>query len=462
MRYQALSIPDWFRENVIYQINPRTFSEEGTLNAITKELPFINELGLKTVYLCPVFEADDSLNQSHWSDRQKKSQTGNPKNPYRIRNYFNIDEEYGTREDLIRLIDTAHELGMKVLLDLVYMHMGPEADIIKRHPEFAKLDENGQIVCNEYKFILLDFNSQGLREYLWANMVYLLSEFDADGFRLDVGDAVPADFWAEGRRRIQAIKADAVLLNEGSDMQRLSYCYDANYGIEWEHGLHQVIQGTKTLDELRKEYDEVASRIPEGGLVLRALETHDTVTDWPRAEALLGNAGMEMIQVMNCVMDGIPMVYCGNELADTAKVNMFANRFYKGEFEVTDRSRKHTEESLRRQMIFKTLSQLRQDCETIIKGSTNWVENSKPEDVLSFAREYEGKRIVFVGNFRDYEIDTTIETGANENDVLMKNNCTLTDNGLHMGRHGYILLEYMSTSFGIGCGIQLESSQTLS
>ena len=88
MKYQALSIPDWFRKNVIYQINPRTFSKEGTLNSITNELPFLNSLGLKTIYLCPVFEEDDSLEQSHWSKRQKKSQTGNPKNQYRISNYF--------------------------------------------------------------------------------------------------------------------------------------------------------------------------------------------------------------------------------------------------------------------------------------------------------------------------------------------------------------------------------------
>lgn len=441
MKYQALSIPDWFRKNVIYQINPRTFSKEGTLNSITNELPFLNSLGLKTIYLCPVFEEDDSLEQSHWSKRQKKSQTGNPKNQYRISNYFNIDEEYGTKDDLICLINSAHALGMKVLLDLVYMHVGPEATIIKKHPEFAKLDEEGRTVYNEYGFILLDFNSIGLREYLWANMVYLISEFDADGFRLDVGDAVPADFWAEGRRRIRTIKEDAVLLNEGSDMQRLSYCYDANYGIEWEHGMYQVIQGEKTLEELRKEYDEVAARVPGEGIVLRALETHDTVTDWTRGETILGNYGMEMILVMNYTMDGIPMVYCGNELADTAKVNMFANRFHMGDYEVTDRSRKSVPESIRRQQILKRLNHLRQNSEIFIKGNTQWVENSKQKDVLSFERVYNGKKIVFVGNFRSYEVTVSIGMDISEKNIIMQNNCNLSEDGICMGEYGYLLVE---------------------
>ena len=163
MKYVSVKVPNWFRENAVYQINPRTFSKEGTINSITKELPSLKELGFDVIYLCPIFAADDSEDQNFWSKRQKKSQTGNPKNQYRIRNYFNIDEEYGTKEDLICLIDLAHELGMKVLLDLVYMHMGPEADIIKKHPEFAKLDKEGRLVYNEYGFILLDFNSIGLR-----------------------------------------------------------------------------------------------------------------------------------------------------------------------------------------------------------------------------------------------------------------------------------------------------------
>lgn len=440
MKYVSVKVPNWFRENAVYQINPRTFSKEGTINSITKELPSLKELGFDVIYLCPIFAADDSEDQNFWSKRQKKSQTGNPKNQYRIRNYFNIDEEYGTKEDLICLIDLAHELGMKVLLDLVYMHMGPEADIIKKHPEFAKLDKEGRLVYNEYGFILLDFNSIGLREYLWANMVYLISEFDADGFRLDVGDAVPADFWAEGRRRIQTIKEDAVLLNEGGDMQRLSYCYDANYGIEWEHGMYQVIQGEKTLEELRKEYDEVAARVPEGGIVLRALETHDTVTDWPRGETILGNDGMEMIQVMNYVMDGIPMVYCGNELADSAKLSMFANRFHMGKYEVTDREALSKKEySIRRQSIIKKLNAWRKENKVVTHGNFTWLDEIFKDGVIAFKREYSGNAFVFIGNLTDTNKNLNIDLEIKN--ILFSNNMEISSVNLQLNKYGYIVAE---------------------
>ena len=440
MKYVSVKVPNWFRENAVYQINPRTFSKEGTINSITKELPSLKELGFDVIYLCPIFAADDSEDQNFWSKRQKKSQTGNPKNQYRIRNYFNIDEEYGTKEDLICLIVLAHELGMKVLLDLVYMHMGPEADIIKKHPEFAKLDKEGRLVYNEYGFILLDFNSIGLREYLWANMVYLISEFDADGFRLDVGDAVPADFWAEGRRRIQTIKEDAVLLNEGGDMQRLSYCYDANYGIEWEHGMYQVIQGEKTLEELRKEYDEVAARVPEGGIVLRALETHDTVTDWPRGETILGNDGMEMIQVMNYVMDGIPMVYCGNELADSAKLSMFANRFHMGKYEVTDREALSKKEySIRRQSIIKKLNAWRKENKVVTHGNFTWLDEIFKDGVIAFKREYNDNAFVFIGNLSDTNKNLKIDLEIKN--ILFSNNIEISNVNLQLNKYGYIVAE---------------------
>ena len=134
--------PEWFKRGSIYQINPRTFSPEGTINAVTAELPFLAELGFKTMYLCPVFEEDDSTDKAFWSTRQKASQTENPKNPYRMNDYFEIDSEYGTMADLRRFVAESHRLGMKVMLDLVYWHIGPNADVLDAHPEFAKRDEN--------------------------------------------------------------------------------------------------------------------------------------------------------------------------------------------------------------------------------------------------------------------------------------------------------------------------------
>ena len=132
----------------LYQIFLRPFTPEGTIAAAEKQLPEVADLGVKILYLCPVAVADDDMDQENWSPRQIASGCNNPRNPYRISDYTKIDPEYGTEDDMKSFIRTAHSLGMKVLLDLVYCHAGPS--FLKDHPGFAK-------GLTEYRFPELDF-----------------------------------------------------------------------------------------------------------------------------------------------------------------------------------------------------------------------------------------------------------------------------------------------------------------
>ena len=195
------TVPNWFQKASIYQINPRTFSSEGTIKAVTKELTTLAELGFGVMYLCPVFEEDASENQENWSKRQIASNTENPKNPYRMNNYFKIDSEYGNMDDLCEFVSESHRLGMRVILDLVYLHIGPNAEILKEHPDFAAKNEDGTTKLTYWNFPYLNYENEGLKEYLWCNMTYYVGVIGVDGFRCDVGDCVPLDFWREGKRR---------------------------------------------------------------------------------------------------------------------------------------------------------------------------------------------------------------------------------------------------------------------
>lgn len=361
MKYKAICPPEWLSRSAVYQINTRTFSQEGTIKAVTDELPKLKDLGFRVMYLCPIFEEDDSENREFWSTRQKKSETNNPKNPYRMNNYFRIDSEYGTENDLREFIEEAHRLGMRVLLDLVYLHIGPNAPILKRHPEFARQDRDGNIICTEWNFPYLDYTLDGLREYLWCNMIYYLGEMDADGFRCDVGDGVPTDFWVEARRRMKAVKPDSVLINEGSNWNNLLKGFDSSYCFDWHVNLYKAFSGEISAAECRAFLEKLANEIPSGAKLIFDIDNHDTVTDWPkRTEKVAGHNGMEQIEVINYLLDGIPMVYCGNELADSANHSMFANRFHMGKYEVTDRrGLEKLDYSIRRQEIMKRLNALK-------------------------------------------------------------------------------------------------------
>ena len=443
MKYKAICPPEWLSRSAVYQINPRTFSREGTIKAVTDELPKLKDLGFRVMYLCPIFEEDDSENREFWSTRQKKSETNNPKNPYRMNNYFRIDSEYGTENDLREFIEEAHRLGMRVLLDLVYLHIGPNAPILKRHPEFARQDRDGNIICTEWNFPYLDYTSDGLREYLMCNMIYYLGEMDADGFRCDVGDGVPTDFWVEARRRMKAVKPDSVLINEGSKWNNLLKGFDSSYCFDWHVNLYKAFSGEISAAECRSFLERLANEIPSGAKLIFDIDNHDTVTDWPkRTEKVAGHNGMEQIEVINYLLDGIPMVYCGNELADEAYHSLFANRFHMGRFETTDRRGLETlDYSLRRQEIMKGLNALKLESDILCYGSTVWVDNSAPEKLLSFSREYNGKKITFIGNISREKAasEFNAEFGGR---VLFSNGAEkISDGTIELEPRGYVVLE---------------------
>ena len=119
---------------VIYQINLRVFTKEGTLAAAEKFLPEVADTGADIVYLCPFMESDSDPDPAHWSMRQRQSRCSNPRNPYRLSDFYKVDPEYGTDDDLRSFVKTAHSLNLKVMADLVYMHAGPSFG--RKFPEY--------------------------------------------------------------------------------------------------------------------------------------------------------------------------------------------------------------------------------------------------------------------------------------------------------------------------------------
>ncbi len=212
---QARPSPEWVTRGVMYQIQPRAFTPEGTLKAATARLPKVAELGVDIIYLCPVFVSDDDPNTKGWSPRQRKSGMNNPRNMYRMKDYYHVDPEYGTDDDLKAFIAEAHKLGMRVLLDMVYLHCGPNAVFLAEHPDFVKRDAEGKVAVAGWGFPALNLANPELREYLWRNMEYWVREFGADGFRCDVSDGIPLDFWETARERLDKIRPDHLHAGRG-------------------------------------------------------------------------------------------------------------------------------------------------------------------------------------------------------------------------------------------------------
>lgn len=310
--------------SLIYQLFLRPFTPEGTLKGAEKMLPHLKRLGVDLIYLTPVCEADDDMNPRFWSRRMLECGFQNPRNPYRVKDYYKIDLEYGSAQDLKDFIHAAHALGMGVLLDVVYIHCGPGNALRMEHPDFFKPVEQ-----SDWPFPRFDLENPAVRDYFAENMCYFIREFKADGFRADCGDLIPCDFWQAVIGRVRREKPDVILLNEGSDPAHLAAGFDIDYGTTYGDPLRWLARGDISAQWLTRHFQEVDERTPAGKLGWRGLENHDFVNDAMdhRLEKDVGAPLMDCALALNFTGRGVPYLYCGHEIGDVTRHSILGNRF---------------------------------------------------------------------------------------------------------------------------------------
>lgn len=392
---QARTSPEWMTRGVMYQIQPRAFTPEGTLQAAEARLPQLAELGVSVLYLCPVFVADDDMDQAGWSPRQKKSGMNNPRNPYRMKDYYHVDPEYGDDEDLKAFIRRAHQLKLRVLLDMVYLHCGPQAVFLADHPEFVQRDAAGKMVLKAWNFPGLDFANPELREYLWKNMEYWVREFGADGFRCDVSDGVPLDFWETARQRLERIRPDVGMLAEGTRNadQLMAFDLDYGWGFSWDDAA-----------AVRKRWETMRAERPRGGAkFIRFIDNHDIANDSydNRVEKQWGAARVDAALVVLFTLDGVPLLYNGQEVADTARHSIF------GRLPINWDSAK-TAAGQARFAFCQKLCALRHAERALTQGEVVWLENDAPNAVLSYLRTAGAEKILTVVNLSGKPVTVTL------------------------------------------------------
>ena len=441
-----------FKKSVIYQILPQHFTQEGTLKKAQEFLPHIKSLGVDIVYLCPVFVSDDDMNREGWSKRQKASGLNNPRNPYRMKDYFNVDSLFGTNQDLKDFITEAHSYGLKVILDLVYFHCGPTAVFIKDNPDFLVRDEKGNVKNGRWNFPQLNFDNPKLREYLVKNMVYFIKDYDADGYRTDVEAAVPADFWREAYAEIVKIKPNVIMVAESERSDAQVDVYDANYSFKWEYRTIDVFSAKKPASALRDIWEIQNKKFVKGARVLRALDNHDTASDacqpnkgGARYEVQFGNRGMDAIQVMNFTIDGIPFIYNGNEFADDAPFSMFGDNKHGRMFVAWENIA--TKEGWARMNLIRKLTKLRKDNTALWNGETKWIDNSAPNSILSFTRIAENEKVLVVINTRNAPVNACVKLpNVDVSTTMLNYGCDYKNNekciSVKMKPYGYIVLRY--------------------
>lgn len=426
---QAKSSPEWLTGGVMYQIQPRAFTPEGTLKAAQARLPRLAELGVTVLYLCPVFVADDDMDRTFWSPRQKKSGMNNPRNPYRMKDFYHVDSEYGTDQDLKDFVAAAHALKLRVMLDLVYLHCGPKAVFLAEHPEFIKRDKDGKPVNAAWAFPALNYDCPALREYMWQNMEWWVRDFSVDGFRCDVGDGVPLDFWETGRARVEKIRTDVGMLSEGMRKADQLKAFDLDYG--WG----QAFKSFDDASAIRALCESLRRERPIGGAkFIRFVDNHDFSNDdyENRLEKRWGAARVEAALVALFSLDGVPFLYNGQEVADAARHSIFGRA-------AIDWANGESESGRERFAFCQKLCALRRGVPELTKGETEWLDSDQPKSVLSFARVSGAGRVVALVNVSDKAVKVPVKGAGATKPLLARGATAGADGAFELAPHGFWL-----------------------
>ncbi len=429
------------RNKIIYQLSLRTFTPEGTLKAATELIPHIAKTGADVIYICPFYVAEDDEDRVSWSVRQTESNTNNPKNPYKMADYFNVDCEYGTNEDLKEFVAVAHDNGLLVMFDLVFLHCGRGAVFIKDNPDFVVRNENGEVwVADRWPFARLNYESKGLWEYLKKNMEYLMKEFGCDWFRCDVGDSVPLDFWKEAFGYLKTLNGELVTLNEGELPEYIEEVFDMGYDFAWNGLMIKLFSTDEPAASLKESYDAECVRYGENiNKLIRTIDTHDVASDCGlnRNEIIMTSKGVEAALVITNTYDGVSFIWNGYEVCDNAENNMFSNRDY-GRRNFINWSRAFTADGIRREKFIRDIHALHHNSDAIVNGKMEWLENDCPKEVVSYLKKSDKQSLLVVVNTKNRAVD--VKVNANVKKVLLSSACEIGDK-LKFGEYGYLVAE---------------------
>jgi glycosidase len=385
----SLAHPDWCKNATMYQINTRQFTPEGTFAAAQAQLPRLVDLGVSILWLMPV----QQIGELH-----RKGRLGSP---YAIKDYFRVNDEFGTAEDLKAFIRAAHDRGLYVILDWVTNHTAWDSNLVAEHPEWYVRDYKGDFSPTPWwdwdDIIDLDYSQPGLRRYMTEAMVHWIREYELDGFRCDVAGFVPTDFWEHARAELDAIKPVFMLAEwEARDLHRAAF--DMTYAWTWNDALHQIAHGRADVQLLRVFYSWDVKAYPLDSIRMMFVTNHDK-NAWDGTEYEQFGDALDAAIVLSVVGKGMPLIYNGQEAGNERRLSFY------------DRDPIRWVDHPMRDF-YRRLVALRRDTPALWSGA--WgapminVPNDHPDAVLSFVRQDQSHRVLAIFNFSANPIMTTL------------------------------------------------------
>ena len=398
---------------VIYEANIRQYSPEGTFNAFTKDIPQLKELGVKVIWLMPIYpisvknrKATGGGFAADIEDEEERAKMLG--SYYAISDYTAVNPEFGTKEDFQNLVDTAHENGMYVILDWVANHTGWDHHWIEENPEFYTKNEKGEIIdpvnpstgesWGWTDTADLNYENKELWDAMKAEMRYWVEEHNVDGFRADVAGEVPTEFWEQSLEEIEQIRP-LFMLAESEDKDLFHNAFDMGYNWEGHHIMNQIAQGKATVEKWDEYMRKIDTTYEDDDVLMNFVTNHDENSWSGTVKERMGDAS-ETFLAMTYTIPGMPLIYSGQEYDMNKRLKFFE---------------KDTITKIKGEVwpVMVKLGELKSNSKALHGGKNaadyNRLKTSADSKVLAFERSKGGERLVYIANMTDQPVSFKLD-----------------------------------------------------
>ncbi|HEY3405242.1 MAG TPA: alpha-amylase family glycosyl hydrolase [Ohtaekwangia sp.] len=301
---------------VLYEVNIRAFSAAGDFQGVIDRLDEIKSLGINTIWLMPIHPVG-----------QVKS-AGGLGSPYAVKNYLEVNTEFGDLEKLRELVTEAHNRNMSVILDWVANHTAWDNDWMVNKSWYTQ-DAQGNVIIppgtNWQDVAELNYNNYDMRKAMIQAMKYWILEANVDGFRCDAVDYVPTDFWTQAITALKSIpNRKLILLAEGSKQEQFAAGFQINYAWDFLNNLEEVYQNNRSANTIFTTHQEEYNKIPAGGVKLRYTTNHDeSAWEATPVETFGGTDQALSASVITIFTSAAPLLYSSQEVGREDKLPFF-------------------------------------------------------------------------------------------------------------------------------------------
>ncbi len=298
---------------MMYQINPRVFAPQNSFAAVEQRLDSIKAIGTNVVWFMPIYPV---------------GQINSVNSPYCIRNYTDVNPEFGTLESFKSMIDACHERGMSVIIDWVANHTSWDHPWVTEHKDWYTQDEEGNIIHPANTGWLdvadLNFDNARMRLEMIDEMKFWVTEVGVDGFRCDAADYVPFDFWKQACDSLRAIPDHKLLLlAEGKRKDHFDAGFEMNYAWDFLEAVREVyVKGETAVKLIESDVEEYAG-LPEGCVKLRFTTNHDEAVKMSPIDEFTNERGSMSAFVVSAFLRGGALIYGSQEVGYPDVIDFF-------------------------------------------------------------------------------------------------------------------------------------------